>query len=151
RYLDVPTLRFTIPDLHNSIERVAPVVPKTSPYPAIFTFNWLGANGTACFLAAVLAALLGGLGITGFMRLLASTARRLLPAELTIAMLMAVAYVMNYAGSTATLGLALAATGPAFVFLSAYLGWLGVFLTGSDTSSNALFGNLQVVSAKALE
>jgi L-lactate permease len=63
---------------------------------------------------------------------------------------MALAFVMNYAGTTATLGLALSATGPLFAFFSAYLGWLGVFLTGSDTSSNALFGNLQVVSARAL-
>jgi lactate permease len=69
---------------------------------------------------------------------------------LTIACMLALAYLMNYSGMTSTLGLALAATGFAFPFFSAMLGWLGVFLTGSDTSANALFGNLQVVTANAL-
>ena len=150
RHLDQVTIRMTVPSLHNAVERIAPVVPEASPYPAIFVFNWLGANGTACFLAAVLSAWIGGLGWRRFSSVTAATAGRLLLPELTIAMLMALAYVMNYAGSTATLGLALAASGSIFPFFSAFLGWLGVFLTGSDTSSNALFGNLQVVSARAL-
>ena len=64
--------------------------------------------------------------------------------------MLGLAYLMNYSGMTSTLGLALAATGGAFPFFSAVLGWLGVFLTGSDTSANALFGNLQVVTANAL-
>jgi lactate permease len=68
---------------------------------------------------------------------------------LTIASMLGLAYLMNYSGMTSTLGLALAASGPAFPFFSATLGWLGVFLTGSDTASNALFGNLQVVTANA--
>lgn len=151
RYLDLPTLRLSVPGLHNVVERVAPVVPEPGPYPAVFIFNWLGANGTACFLAAFLGAMFSGLGVRHFASLTAATARRLVLPELTIAMLMALAFVMNYAGSTATLGLALAASGSLFPFFSAYLGWLGVFLTGSDTSSNALFGNLQVVSARALD
>ena len=71
-------------------------------------------------------------------------------AELTIAVVMALAFLMNYSGSTATLGLAFATTGVMFPFFSALLGWMGVFLTGSDTSSNALFGNLQVVTAQRL-
>ena len=69
---------------------------------------------------------------------------------ITIASMLALAYLMNYSGMTSTLGLALATTGGAFPFFSAILGWLGVFLTGSDTSSNALFGNLQVITANAL-
>jgi lactate permease len=150
RHLDRVTIRMTVPSLHNAVERIAPVVPEASPYPAIFVFSWLEANGTACFLAAVLSAWIGGLGWRRFASLTGATAGRLLLPELTIAMLMALAYVMNYAGATATLGLALAASGLIFPFFSAYLGWLGVFLTGSDTSSNALFGNLQVVSARAL-
>ena len=149
-YLDRPTLRVPVPSLHNVILRVVPAVPVASKYPAIFVFNWLGANGTACFLAALLAALFGGLGLRRFAAITMTTARRLALPELTIAMLMAVAYVMNYAGLTATLGLALAGSGKAFPFFSSYLGWLGVFLTGSDTSSNALFGNLQVVSARTI-
>ena len=150
KYFDLPTIRVPVPALHNVVVRVVPAVPAQSRYPAIFVFNWLGANGTACFLAAVLAALFGGLGWRRFAELTVTTAKRLALPELTIAMLMAVAYVMNYAGLTATLGLALAGSGAAFPFFSSYLGWLGVFLTGSDTSSNALFGNLQVVSARAL-
>ena len=149
-YLDRPTLRVPVPALHNAVMRVVPAVPVASRYPAIFVFNWLGANGTACFLAALLAALFGGLGWRKFAELAVTTAKRLALPELTIAMLMAIAYVMNYAGLTATLGLALASSGKAFPFFSSYLGWLGVFLTGSDTSSNALFGNLQVVSARAI-
>jgi lactate permease len=150
RYLDLPTLRLEIPGLHNVVERRPPVVDAVNRYPAIFVFNWLAANGTACFLAALLAAMLGGLGPRRLISVMATTGRRLALAEVAIALLMALAYVMNYAGTTATLGLALSATGPLFAFFSAYLGWLGVFLTGSDTSSNALFGNLQVVSARAL-
>jgi lactate permease len=151
RLLDAPTLRLEIPALHNAVQRVPPAVPQPSSYAAVFTFNWLSANGTACFLAAVLAAALAGLGTRRFVTLAAGTFRRLLFAELTFALMMALAYVMNYGGMSATLGLMAATTGVLFPFFSAYLGWLGVFLTGSDTSSNALFGNLQVVSARALD
>jgi lactate permease len=150
RYLDLPTLRVNIPGLHNVVERQPPVVNAANQYPAVFVFNWLSANGTACFLAAMLAAMSSGLGPRRLVSVMATTGRRLALPELAIALLMALAFVMNYAGTTATLGLALSATGPMFAFFSAYLGWLGVFLTGSDTSSNALFGNLQVVSARAL-
>jgi L-lactate permease len=79
-----------------------------------------------------------------------ATARQLALPLLTIASVLALAFLMNYSGATVTLGLALAATGSLFPFFSAILGWLGVFLTGSDTSSNALFGNLQVVTAGRL-
>ena len=86
----------------------------------------------------------------GFGRVLAQTARQLAFPTLTIASVLALAFLMNYSGATATLGLAFAATGSVFPFFSALLGWLGVFLTGSDTSANALFGNLQVVTAGRL-
>src|SRR6185503_12607481 len=138
------TVRLQIPALHNGVLRLPPAVPDASPYSAVFVFNWLSANGTACFLAAVLAAWLAGLGLKRFAVLATGTLRRLLAAELTFALMMALAYVMNYSGMSATLGLTAATTGVLFPFFSAYLGWLGVFLTGSDTSSNALFGNLQV-------
>jgi lactate permease len=151
RFLDGPTVRLEIPALHNAIQRVPPAAPQPSSYAAVFTFNWLGANGTACFVAAVLAAALAGLGTRRFVALAVGTFRRLFFAELTFALMMALAYVMNYGGLSATLGLLAATTGVLFPFFSAYLGWLGVFLTGSDTSSNALFGNLQVVSARALD
>ena len=86
----------------------------------------------------------------GSSRLYSATFKQLKLAMLTIASMLGLAYLMNYSGMTSTLGLALAATGGAFPFFSAVVGWLGVFLTGSDTSANALFGNLQVVTANAL-
>src|SRR5271167_3414522 len=84
------------------------------------------------------------------MRILAATTKQLFLSELTIAVVLALAYLMNYCGATATLGLAFAATGVMFPFFSSLLGWIGVFITGSDTSANALFGNLQVVTANRL-
>jgi lactate permease len=139
-----------VPGLHNQITRVPPVTPAPAPYAAVFTFNWLSASGTACFLATIAASILLGVGPRRFVGLYVATFRQLWIAMLTIATMLALAYLMNYSGMTSTLGLALAATGGAFPFFSAVVGWLGVFLTGSDTSANALFGNLQVVTANAL-
>ena len=139
-----------VPGLHNMIQRVPPVVAQPSPYAAPFEFNWLTASGTSCFLAAIASALLLRVSPARFGRIYVATFRQLALPMLTIACMLALAYLMNYSGMTSTLGLSLAATGPAFPFFSAVLGWLGVFLTGSDTSANALFGNLQVVTATAL-
>ena len=150
RLLDMVTLRVNVPLLHNSIVRIPPVTAAPSPYPAVYVFNWLSSAGTATFFSACLAALLLGVPIARFASLMAGTMRRLIVPELTFAAVLALAYVMNYSGATATLGLSLAGTGVLFPFFSAFLGWLGVFLTGSDTSSNALFGNLQIISARAL-
>jgi lactate permease len=127
-----------------------PVVAKPAPYAAVYTFTWLSASGTACLIAAVLAALVAGLSPAQFGRVLRHTAKQLALAELTLAAVLGLAFLMNYSGATATLGLAFAATGAMFPFFSALLGWLGVFLTGSDTSANALFGTLQVVTAQKL-
>jgi lactate permease len=138
------------PGLHNLIQRMPPVVAKPSPYGAVYNFTWLSASGTACLLAAVLAAIVAGLKPGQFARVLGVTVKQLAKAELTLAAVLGLAFLMNYSGSTATLGLAFAATGAAFPFFSALLGWLGVFLTGSDTSANALFGTLQVVTANKL-
>ena len=138
------------PGLHNLIQRMPPVVAKPSPYGAVYNFTWLSASGTACLLAAILAAIVAGLRPGQFARVLGVTAKQLAKAELTLAAVLGLAFLMNYSGSTATLGLAFAATGPAFPFFSALLGWLGVFLTGSDTSANVLFGTLQVVTANKL-
>ena len=88
--------------------------------------------------------------IANYVKLLGSVARQLFFSLLTIASVLGLAFLMNYSGATVTLGLAFAATGALFPFFSALLGWLGVFLTGSDTSANALFGNLQVVTATEL-
>jgi lactate permease len=139
-----------VPGLHNLILRIPPVTPTESPYAAVFTLNWLTASGTACFFATIAAAAFLGVGPKRFAGIYVATFRQLSKAILTIALMLGLAYVMNYSGMTSTLGLALAASGPAFPFFGAVVGWLGVFLTGSDTSANALFGNLQVVTANAL-
>jgi lactate permease len=142
--------RLMVPGLHNLIQRVPPVVAQPSPYNAFLELNWLSASGSACFLATIVTAALLGVGPGRFVRIYKATFNQLALAILTIASMLALAYVMNYSGMTSTLGLALATSGSAFPFFSATLGWLGVFLTGSDTSANALFGNLQVVTANAL-
>jgi lactate permease len=139
-----------VPGLHNLITRVPPVTPKESQYAAVFTLNWLTASGTACFLATLAAAALLRVRPSRVVGIYAATFNQLKFAILTIASMLGLAYLMNYSGMTSTLGLALAASGKAFPFFSAVVGWLGVFLTGSDTSANALFGNLQVVTATAL-
>ena len=140
-----------VPGLHNLITRVPPVVTQPAPYAAVFTLNWLSASGTACFLATLVAALLLGVRPGRVVGIYKATFKQLSFAMLTIALMLGLAYLMNYSGMTSTLGLALAATGGAFPFFSAVVGWMGVFLTGSDTSANALFGNLQVVTANALQ
>jgi lactate permease len=139
-----------VPGLHNLITRVPPVTNAPTPYAAVFAFNWLSASGTACFLATIAAALLLRVRPAQFGRLYVATFKQLGKAMLTIASMLGLAYLMNYSGMTSTLGLALSTTGSIFPFFSALLGWLGVFLTGSDTSANALFGNLQVITANQL-
>jgi len=148
--LNTVTKAFAWPGLHNVIVRMPPVLLKPAPYGAMYTFNWLSAPGTACLFAALLSALLLRMPLSQFVRVFWSTVKQLLLAEVTIASVLALAFLMNYSGATATLGLAFAATGALFPFFSALLGWLGVFLTGSDTASNALFGNLQVITAGTL-
>jgi len=140
-----------VPGLHNMIQRVPPVVAQPTAYGAVFELNWLSASGTSCFLATIAAAVVLGVRPARFGRLYVATFKQLALAMLTLAGMLGLAYLMNYSGMTSTLGLALAGTGSAFPFFSAVLGWLGVFLTGSDTSANALFGNLQVVTANALQ
>src|SRR5436190_2978730 len=142
--------RIAVPGLHRMITQVPPVVKQKTPYAALFELNWLTASGTACFLATIAAALCLGVGPGRFAGIYVATFKQLKFAILTIASMLGLAYLMNYYGMTSTLGLSLAATGVVFPFFSAFVGWLGVFLTGSDTSANALFGNLQVVTANAL-
>jgi lactate permease len=139
-----------VPWLHNAITRIPPVTPRPTPYAAVFEFNWLSAAGTACFMASALTALILRVPPRQFARTYRTTFQQLALPMVTISFMLGLAYLMNYSGMTSTLGLALAATGQAFPFFSATLGWLGVFLSGSDTSANALFGNLQVVTANAL-
>jgi len=139
-----------VPGLHNLVTRVPPVTTAPAPYAAVYTLNWLSSAGTACFLAAVASAICLRVSPRRFVGVYRATFGQLAKPMLTIASMLALAYLMNYSGMTSTLGIALAATGSTFPFFSAILGWLGVFLTGSDTSANALFGNLQVITANQL-
>jgi L-lactate transport len=138
------------PGLHNQVQRTTPVVAKTSPYAAVYMFDWLAVSGTACMFAALLSSLVLRMPPRRTLKLMLATGKQLLFPLITIAAVLALAFLMNYSGATGTLGLAFASTAMVFPFFSALLGWLGVFLTGSDTASNALFGNLQVVTAHRL-
>jgi lactate permease len=100
--------------------------------------------------ASILSAFFLRMSMGGFVRVILTSARQLALPTLTVSSVLSMAFVMNYSGATGTLGLAFATTGVAFPFFSPLLGWLGVFLTGSDTSSNALFGSLQVITASRL-
>jgi lactate permease len=119
------------------------------PYAAVWSFQPLG-TGTAILLAAFITALLVRLSAAEMVQCYVRTIRQIWQAVLTVMLIVALAYVMNYSGLAYTLGLAVASTGHAFILFSPFLGWVAVFLSGSDTSGNALFGNLQVVAARQL-
>jgi lactate permease len=142
--------RILVPGLHNLVTQMPPVAARPTPYGAVYEFSWLSASGTACLVAVLLTALILRVSAGRVAKVYVDTFMQLKLAILTIALMLGLASVMNYSGMTSTLGLALAGTGSLFPFFSATVGWLGVFLTGSDTSANALFGNLQVVTARAL-
>lgn len=149
-YLNKVTVVFNWPGLHNMVERIPPVVGKPSPYAAAYTFNWLSAAGTACLFAVITSAVVLRANAEILKKVFVTTCKQLALSMLTIASVLGLAFLLNYCGATATMGLAFATTGVLFPFFSALLGWLGVFLTGSDTSANALFGNLQVITANRL-
>ena len=140
----------TVPMLHQAIERVPPVVAHAEVEKAIFKFNALSATGTAAMLAGVLAGLCLGLKPLRVAKLYAETIWKLRVPLLTISLMLALGYVTRYSGTDTTMGLMMASTGMLFPFFSPIIGWLGVALTGSDTSSNVLFGNLQQVTANQL-
>jgi lactate permease len=137
---------FEMPGLHKQIIR-DPVVARTGLEEAKYGFVWLSATGTGIFVAAVLSAAWLRVGPGRFVRLFVSTCRRMAWPLFTIACMLAIAFVTKYSGMDATLGLAFTHTGWLYPVFAALLGWLGVALTGSDTSSNALFGSLQTITA----
>ena len=138
------------PYLHGKVFRTAPVVQKATAEAARFDFNWLTATGTGCFLAAILAGLLLGLGPGKLMKLFGHTLVRLRFAIVAMTSMLGLGYVTRYSGMDAVLGLAFTRTGWFFPFFGTFIGWLGVALTGSDTSSNVLFGGLQKITAQQL-
>jgi len=143
-------LRRPFPALHNLVMRVPPVVPAASPEPAIADMNILANAGTAIFLAGIISGLTIGLSLKGTFRILWKTFVTLTPSVLAICFMLSLAFVTKYSGSDTTLGLSMTRTGLAYPFFGTLLGWLGVALTGTDASSNALFGNLQKVTATQL-
>jgi len=140
--------QFQIAGLHEMILRTPPVVAVPKPEAAVFSFNWLSASGSAIAIAAWMSGLLLGLPVRHIGRRYVQTFARVSTSLLTIAAMLALGYVTRYSGTDAILGLAFAHTGVLYPFFGTLLGWLGVALTGSDTSSNVLFGGLQVITAQ---
>ncbi len=150
RYLRIPVLTLPTPLLHNAVVRTPPVVPVPTPEAASVDFNFFALPGTAVFLGAFLVAPLLGMGPGRSLRLLGRTFRQLVPSMLAISFMVGLAYVTRYSGMDTVLGLSLTRTGWIYPFFGTLLGWLGVALTGTDAGSNALFGNLQKVTAEQI-
>ncbi len=143
-------INIPVPFLHNLVEKTPPVVAAATSYGAVYTFNWLLATGTAILIAALITIAFTRLSPSKAVATLGETFKELAVPIYSIGMVLAFAFVANYSGLSATLALALAHTGQAFTFFSPFLGWIGVFLTGSDTSANALFAALQATTAQQL-
>ena len=143
-------LRLPMPGLHNLVQRVPPVVAAPKPEPAVFNLNWLSATGSGILMAALVAGLAMGYRPRELARAYWSTLKLVRFSLLTIAAMLAIGFTTRYSGLDATLGLAFARTGWLYPFFGTLLGWLGVALTGSDTSSNVLFGSLQRITAEQL-
>lgn len=137
------------PGLHNLVVKTVPVVPKDAVYAAKYSLNILSAAGTAILFAGLISlAVIPNYGLGKAIACFGRTVKQLKWPILTIAMILGLAYIMNYSGMSSTMGLAFTATGSFFPFFSPILGWLGVFLTGSDTSANALFCGMQKTAAE---
>ena len=149
KYLNgLSSIDLQVPYLHNAVLRAPPVVPAPKPEEAIFVFNWLSATGTALLITGIVSGLLLRLSPARLAGIFMHTLRRASLSLVTIAAMLALGFTTRYGGLDSTMGLAFASTGFLFPFFSPLLGWLGVALTGSDTSSNVLFGNLQQVTAQ---
>jgi lactate permease len=144
------SIHIAIPYLHLQVMRIPPVVTTTQPQPAIFDFAWLSATGTAILMSAIISGLWMGYRPKDLLRQYCAALIQVRFSLLTIAAMMAIGYVSRYTGMDGTLGLAFAHTGALYPFFSALLGWVGVAITGSDTSSNVLFGSLQRITAEKL-
>jgi lactate permease len=149
-YLKSPALNVPLPVLHNQAQKMPPVAPKPTPEPAVLDLNFASLPGTAVVVATFLVAPFLGMPFTRTARVFGSTVRQLIPSLTAISCMVALAYVTKYAGMDAVLGLSLTHTGWVYPFFGTLLGWLGVALTGTDAGSNALFGNLQKVTAEQL-
>jgi lactate permease len=139
-----------VPYLNNAVFRAVPVVTSPTPESARYDFNWLSATGTGCFLAAIIAGMLLGLRPLQLMMIFWRTLVRMRLAMVAISFMLGLGYVTRYSGLDAVLGLAFTRTGWLYPFFGTFLGWLGVALTGSDTSANTLFGSLQRITSQQL-
>lgn len=139
-----------VPQLHNAVIKVPPVAPAPTPEKAVFSLNLLSVTGTALLLAGIASVIALKVNFGRALRIYGQTLMRVRISLLTISVMMALGYTTRFSGTDTTMGLAMAGTGVLFPFFSPIIGWLGVALTGSDTSSNVLFGNLQKVSAEHL-
>jgi len=144
------TYAYAVPDLDKMIMKVAPVVSKPTPEAAVFSFTWLSYTGTGMLIAAIISGLVLGFGPGGLIREYGRTIRICAFSLITISAMLAIGTLTRLSGIDATLGLAFALTGVLYPFFGTLLGWLGVALTGSDTASNILFGNLQRITSEQL-
>jgi lactate permease len=144
------SLKFHVPALDKAVFRNVPIVPVPKAEEAVFVFNWLSATGTSLLVAGILGGLFLRLSPLRLLQIFRGTLKRISISLLTIGAMLGLGFTIRYGGLDATLGLAFAATGALFPFFSPLLGWLGVAITGSDTSSNVLFGNLQQITAQAV-
>ncbi len=146
----ISLFKFPVHGLHMMVQRMPPVVVKPTPEPAVFMLNWLSMTGTGIFIAAILSGIFAGVSLGKLIRLYGTTLVKVRFSLLTISAMMAIGFLTRYSGLDATMGLAFARTGAMYPFFGTMLGWLGVALTGSDTSSNVLFGSLQKITAQQI-
>jgi lactate permease len=144
------TINLPVAGLHNVVERVPPVVVKATAEAAIYKLNWATATGTGIVLAAVISGFLMGLGPKSLAMIFVKTVFNIRFTVITIAAMLALGFITRYCGLDATLGLAFARTGALYPFFGTLIGWLGTATTGSDTSSNVLFGSLQKLTAQQI-
>ncbi|HGA0509117.1 TPA: L-lactate permease [Bacillus pacificus] len=146
--LESLVFKFEIPGLHNLVMKAEPIVNKATPYEAILKFDVLSATGTAILIACLISMFILKMSVKDAVVTFKETLSELKMLILSIGFVLGFAFIANYSGLSSTLALALAGTGGLFPFFSPFLGWIGVFLTGSDTSANALFSNLQAITAQ---
>ncbi len=146
----ISSMRIPIGGLHQMVLRMPPAVPAAAAEPAIFNLNWLSATGTGILLAGILAGLLMRMGVRAIAEVFLQTAVAMRFTFITISALMAIGFITRYCGMDATIGLAFARTGAFYPFFGTLIGWIGTASTGSDTSSNVLFGSLQKLTAQQL-
>ena len=150
KYLNFDALKIPMPYLHNAVLKMPPVAPQPTPEDATVNLNFIGIPGTVVFVAGIVAGLLAGLPLRKIALLFKATVLQMMPSLLAISFMVGLAYVTRYCGMDTVMGLSLAGTGWFYPFFGTLLGWLGVALTGTDAGSNALFGNLQKVTAEQL-